>query len=39
VFEVLPLILAVALLALFEFGSRHGFAGRLWRKSSPSRPD
>jgi len=39
VFEVLPLILAVALLALFEFGSRHGFAGRLWRKSSPSRRD
>jgi uncharacterized membrane protein YbhN (UPF0104 family) len=38
-FEVLPLILAVALLALFEFGSRHGFAGRLWRKPSPSRSE
>ena len=41
VFEVLPLVLALGLLALYEFGSRHGFAGRLWRKplSRPSSTD
>lgn len=38
VFEVLPLLLALCLLALYEFGSRHGFAGRLWRKPSLSLP-
>jgi uncharacterized membrane protein YbhN (UPF0104 family) len=31
VYEVLQLLVALGLLALYEFGSRHGFAGRLWR--------
>lgn len=30
-FELLPLILALLLLLLFEFGSRSGVLGRLWR--------
>jgi phosphatidylglycerol lysyltransferase len=32
VYELLQLVLALGLLALYEFGSRHGLAGRLWRK-------
>ena len=39
VFEVLPLVIAIALLALFEFGSHHGFAGRLWRKPPLTKAD
>jgi uncharacterized membrane protein YbhN (UPF0104 family) len=31
VFDVLPLIVALALLALFEAGSRRGIVGRWWR--------
>lgn len=31
-YEVLQLLVALGLLALYEFGSRHGFAGRLWRR-------
>jgi len=36
IYEVLQLLIALGLLALYEFGSRHGFAGRLWRKPLPT---
>jgi hypothetical protein len=32
IYEVLQLLVALGLLALYEFGSRHEFAGRLWRR-------
>lgn len=32
VFELLQLVLALGLLGLYEFISRHGLAGRFWRK-------
>jgi uncharacterized membrane protein YbhN (UPF0104 family) len=32
VYEVIPVLVALALLASFELGSRHGIAGRLWRR-------
>ncbi len=33
VYEVIPVLLALALLASFELASRHGIAGRLWRRN------
>lgn len=31
-YELIPVLAALTLLASFEFGSRHGIAGRLWRR-------
>ena len=31
IYELMTVVIALALLALFELGSHHGIAGRLWR--------